>query len=79
MQSYTQLLTGSYINLDEDQNQQLSFQPIEDHAEVGIPNEVLDTFSEDEDEILDNDKEYEWDEANEQFQNIEPYQLQSPC
>jgi len=52
MQSYTQLLSGSYISLGEHKNQQLHLEPPQEHGVVYLPDEVFDPFSEDEDEIL---------------------------
>ena len=52
MQSYTQLLSGQYISLDKHKNQQLAQESPQEHVVVGLPNEVFDPSSEDEDEIL---------------------------
>jgi len=52
MQSYTQPLSGPYINLGKHENQQLPQQPPQEHGVVALPDEVFDPFSEDEVDIL---------------------------
>jgi len=52
IQSYTELLTGPYVNPVEHQNQQHHEEPPQKHQVVGLPNEVFDPFSEGEDGIL---------------------------
>ena len=70
IQSYTELLSGSYINLDEYQNQQHLQEPPQEHWVVGLPNEVFDPFSEDEDDILAAANDHEGEDLHVQRQTM---------
>ena len=60
--SYTQLLTGPFINLSQIESPPIQQSPPEEHAIVGLPTESFDPFSEDEDEILAQCQEDEQDQ-----------------
>ena len=72
IQSYTELLSGPYVNLDEHQNQQHLVKPPQEHQVVGLPDEVFDPFSEDEDDILAAANDHETEDLDVQQTNNEP-------
>ena len=74
IQSYTQLLSGLY---DDHQNQQIPQEPPQENRVVGFPNEILDPFNEDEDDILTTIDDYEGEEPYTHHTNIQPYQHNS--
>jgi len=78
IQSYTELLSGPYINLDEYQNQQHLQEPPQEHRVIGLPDEVFDPFSEDENDILAAANDDEGEDLHVQQTNNEPYEHNLP-
>jgi len=77
LQSYTELLSGPYINLDEHQNQQHLEEPPQEHQVVSLSDEVFDPFSEDEDDILVVADDHETEDLHVQQTNNEPHEYKS--
>jgi len=73
----TELLSGLYVNLDEHQNQQHLEEPPQEHQVVGLPDEVFDPFSEDEDDILAAVDDDETEDLHVQQANNEPHEHNS--